>query len=255
MPRATATLIDETGIVCATYGFHVSDEIFVMPLGLRELIMQQAPGAATVQGSGPKVVIGDQAFQLAGPDKEALQAQRRELQSQLDALESTRSQLRQRLDANPITTPVGSALVGRVEELNQRIASVAKMIATNEMQLASSSFPAVVEVPPPSTFFPPPEIPYQVWPLAALFIVVAILPLSIALARRVWRQSARTVQSLPSDVAERLSRMEVAIEATAVEVERIGEGQRYLTRVLGNRAVEAERELLEVPGSRRMSKE
>ena len=34
---------------------------------------------------------------------------------------------------------------------------------------------------------------------------------------------------------ERLERLEQAVEAIAVEVERVGEGQRYLTRVLENR--------------------
>ena len=34
---------------------------------------------------------------------------------------------------------------------------------------------------------------------------------------------------------ERLERLEQAVEAIALEVERVGEGQRYLTRVLENR--------------------
>ena len=34
---------------------------------------------------------------------------------------------------------------------------------------------------------------------------------------------------------ERLERLEQAVEAIAVEVERVGEGQRYLTRVLESR--------------------
>ena len=35
--------------------------------------------------------------------------------------------------------------------------------------------------------------------------------------------------------AERLERLEQAVEAIAIEVERVGEGQRYLTRVLEER--------------------
>jgi cation transport regulator ChaC len=34
---------------------------------------------------------------------------------------------------------------------------------------------------------------------------------------------------------ERLERLEQAVEAIAIEMERVGEGQRYLTRVLENR--------------------
>ena len=48
---------------------------------------------------------------------------------------------------------------------------------------------------------------------------------------------------IPKEITERLSRMEQAVEATAVEVERIGEGQRFLTRLFtegeGARAIGA----------------
>ena len=37
---------------------------------------------------------------------------------------------------------------------------------------------------------------------------------------------------------ERMSRLEQAMDAVAVEVERVGEGQRYVTRVLGAGAAE-----------------
>ena len=40
--------------------------------------------------------------------------------------------------------------------------------------------------------------------------------------------------ALPPGVAERLERIEQAVEATALEVERIGEGQRFVTRLLGD---------------------
>jgi hypothetical protein len=57
-----------------------------------------------------------------------------------------------------------------------------------------------------------------------------------------WIKRPRTQRELPSDVAERLERIERAVESTAIEVERIGEGQRFLTRALGERS--------EIPGRR-----
>ena len=57
-----------------------------------------------------------------------------------------------------------------------------------------------------------------------------------------WIKRPRPHRELPSDVAERLERIERAVESTAIEVERIGEGQRFLTRALGDRsAVETAR--------------
>jgi hypothetical protein len=41
---------------------------------------------------------------------------------------------------------------------------------------------------------------------------------------------------LPNDVGARLERMEQAIDAIAVEVERIAEGQRFTSKLLASRA-------------------
>ena len=38
-----------------------------------------------------------------------------------------------------------------------------------------------------------------------------------------------------NELAEKVDRISQAVEATAIEVERIGESQRFLTRVLGDR--------------------
>ena len=43
-------------------------------------------------------------------------------------------------------------------------------------------------------------------------------------------------EPLIADMAQRLARMEQAIDATAIEVERISEGQRFTTKVLAERA-------------------
>jgi hypothetical protein len=52
-----------------------------------------------------------------------------------------------------------------------------------------------------------------------------------------WINRPRAPGALPLDLTERLDRIERAVDVTALEVERIGEGQRYLTRALGERSV------------------
>ncbi|MGH9419009.1 MAG: hypothetical protein ACRD3J_03475, partial [Thermoanaerobaculia bacterium] len=56
--------------------------------------------------------------------------------------------------------------------------------------------------------------------------------LSIAFARRIWKRSGQIIAALPKEIADRLARVEQTVEATAIEVERIGEGQRFMTKVL-----------------------
>jgi len=60
-----------------------------------------------------------------------------------------------------------------------------------------------------------------------------LLPLSIALARRIWRRGVATITQLPGELMERLTRLEQGVDAVAVEVERIGESQRYMARMFG----------------------
>ncbi len=49
----------------------------------------------------------------------------------------------------------------------------------------------------------------------------------------VQRPDIRAVES--TEVHQRLARVEDALDAIAVEMERVGEGQRFLTKVLGER--------------------
>jgi hypothetical protein len=66
-----------------------------------------------------------------------------------------------------------------------------------------------------------------------MFILIVLLPLSIAMARRIWRRGVATITKLPAELTEQLSRLEQGMDAVAVEVERIGEGQRYMARLMG----------------------
>jgi hypothetical protein len=126
-------------------------------------------------------------------------------------------------------------------DVSSRITAVDGMLASNAAQIAQAAgIPGAVVEPPRFVRQGPPEEAYIV---GTIFIFVFFLPLSIAFARRIWRRSATVVTSFPREITERLSRMEQAVEATAVEVERIGEGQRFLTRLFtegeGARAIGA----------------
>lgn len=62
-------------------------------------------------------------------------------------------------------------------------------------------------------------------------IVIAIgVPLARAYARKMDAESRNP--RIPPEIAERLERMEQAIDSVALEVERISEGQRFTTKLL-----------------------
>ena len=81
-----------------------------------------------------------------------------------------------------------------------------------------------------------PEIPPQAvdiafgffWTVAAVFIGT---PLARAYARRMDRRPVAAATASP-DVLGRLDRIEHAVDAVAIEVERISEGQRFVTKMM-----------------------
>src|SRR5206468_7027230 len=74
--------------------------------------------------------------------------------------------------------------------------------------------------------------------LTALFIVCVLLPLSVAFALRLLRRGAAAVTAFPREVMERFDRIDQSVDAMAVEVERIGESQRFVTRLMGERSAD-----------------
>lgn len=63
-----------------------------------------------------------------------------------------------------------------------------------------------------------------------------MIPIVFALARRIWVRSGPGVQpGIDLESSPRLQRLEEAIESIAIEVERIGEAQRFATRLLTER--------------------
>ena len=160
---------------------------------------------------------------------EGFRAQRRELNNQLDELQSTRREITSQLEDVAAGSPERKPLETRLTDVDARIANVDQMLASNATDVSkAAAIPGAVVEPPRVITEGPPEDAYA---LGGVFMLVVLLPISVAFARRIWRRSAAAVAAFPREIGERLLRMEQALEATAVEVERIGEGQRFLTRL------------------------
>jgi hypothetical protein len=75
-----------------------------------------------------------------------------------------------------------------------------------------------------------PEIAVPLGAFACAIILAIGVPLARAYSRRMDSESKNP--RIPGEVNDRLARMEQAIEAVAIEVERISEGQRFTTKLL-----------------------
>jgi hypothetical protein len=75
-----------------------------------------------------------------------------------------------------------------------------------------------------------PEVAVPLGAFATAIICAIGIPLARAYSRRM--ESEAKNPRFPNEVTSRLERMEQAIEAVAIEVERISEGQRFTTKLL-----------------------
>ena len=127
----------------------------------------------------------------------------------------------------------------------------------------------IIRVPEPPTPPPPPDIvidpmvfdsfgrqPPEWVPIVivAFFIMIAFIAVGVPIARAIARRMDRRglAPQLPADTGARLERIEHAVEAMAVEVERISEGQRFITKLMSEARLPAAEQRGAVAAARRL---
>lgn len=179
--------------------------------------------APVLAGSAPVSATPAEVYQ-------AMRAQRRELSNQLDRLVDTRQDIVRQLREAPVSDADRAGLDQRLVQVDQQIAATTINIGEADRAVAqAAAVPgSTVEQPRsnPWEYGPPEEIVAMTIGLTALLL----FPVMIAWARRIWRRSASA--TVPAELTDRLGAMERSIDAVAIEVERIGEGQRFVTHLL-----------------------
>jgi hypothetical protein len=172
-----------------------------------------------------------------------LKSQRDQLSSQLTNVASRRRRVSDELSR----TADPAARVGleqRLGVLDKRIAQMELDLATTGKQLAA----APTELTSSTGDAVPGDIPQNVMTITGVFTVFVLFPLAVAASRFIWRRAskipAQTV-ALSPQIDQRLERLEQGVDAIAIEVERITEGQRFVTKLLA----EQETQKLPVSGS------
>lgn len=87
---------------------------------------------------------------------------------------------------------------------------------------------------------PGPTIPPEALPIVnSFFTTIAIIALGVPIVRAITKRWERGPQRPPEpspDVVARLERIEQAVEAVAIEVERIAEAQRFSAKLAAEQA-------------------
>jgi hypothetical protein len=172
----------------------------------------------------------------------ALRSTRSRLSDQLQSAERRRNEISEELRGEhgepPLAPEDRAGLVERMRVLDARILQIESDIASTGR--AEAMAPANLQQGTTSSTRagsdPMERLIDRTNPTAisAIFSVFVLAPIALAYARRIWRRpvAAAPVHGI-ADTPQRLERMEQAIDAIAVEVERISEGQRFVTRLLG----------------------
>jgi len=186
-----------------------------------------APVSITVPGADGKpltVTIPTSAEQV-----QALQAQREELAGQLNNVSGRRSSLAAEL-AETQDPAARTGLEQRLALLDQRILQIETDLATTGRQISSAppEFHSLAEYQTSSG-----SDDYTGGLFAGGFSVLGVAVIFFFFARRHWKRgAARAPAQLGGDSAPRLERLEHGMDAIALEIERISEGQRFVTKRL-----------------------
>ena len=169
----------------------------------------------------------------------ALAPARAELARELEKLRIQREALQGALEA---TTDRSSRreLERQVDRLDRQISEAQSGLEKIDRQIANHDVarPArTTEVGTPTRFPGPPARSSDFNPAPMVISIMAILfigfPLALTAARLLWRRATHTPPpALNIETARRFDRLEQSVDAIAIEVERISENQRYLTRLL-----------------------
>src|SRR6476620_5075398 len=167
---------------------------------------------------------------MNGAEVRALKAQRNELSNQLISAASRRHELSMQLrSAAPGADRVG--LEQRIGVLDKRIVQLESDIASTGRQLSAAPLDVIGSAETSGD-----DIPDNVAALGGAFMGLVLFPLTIVFARNLWKRGTRSSkvapQQLSGDSGQRLERLENGMEAIAIEIERVAEGQRFVTRLL-----------------------
>jgi hypothetical protein len=129
------------------------------------------------------------------------------------------------------------------EQLDVQLAGAKAELAAVRKQLANTPEPAPTPAPAAFAVQPPPEpkfwqtIDPKAYNVAFLLLAVGfIVPLSLGLARRLTRRPPPPPTVSPDLITGRLDRVDQALEAIAIEVERVAESQRFMAKIMADNA-------------------
>ena len=167
-------------------------------------------------------------------DVQAVRIRIRDLQEQLqDAASRRQTIMRQLPSADPSARP---GIEARMGELDSRILRIERDISQATFQLSNAPAAALTGARGwPANF--PDRMTKDMVPVVAILSVFVLAPFAVSMSRLIWKRASVSPSRPMVDQAttQRLEQLQQSVDTIAIEVERISEGQRFVTRLLSER--------------------
>ena len=159
-----------------------------------------------------------------------IQLQREQISDQLENVSSRRSDIAEEL-ARTASDAAKPGLQQRLQVLDQRILQLEGDLARTGQQLAAAPADLVASTEEPSQQAPVDKFGggFAAGSTSTLAVLGVII---LVLSRRWKRRAPKQSRQLDADSAQRLQRLEHGMDAIAIEIERVSEGQRFVTKLL-----------------------
>jgi hypothetical protein len=169
-----------------------------------------------------------------------LVGQRRQLVAEMEELQERKVEIADKLTA--ASREQASIYRQAIAEMDQQLSGARTALRGIESAIAARQGVAVTPAPVTGVIVEHPRPPVMAFPesnplpmylgAGALTLVTLSIAMGMVYARRLRRDTAAAIERLQTDLHTVLQKLTHGVDAMAVEVERIGEGQRYVTKAL-----------------------
>lgn len=198
--------------------------------------------STTTNPQNVRIKIGTDGVQITGVEQSATAPEAAALQAQVGMLRQRVEQLKE--ERTSLVEEANAAGNRETQTaVRDRLTTVQTQLAQNETALraAEDRLAALGIAPSDETFAetradPPTsdirDIPDNIMGLGMVSLLFIGAPLAIGISRWLWRRAVPApAPAFPAIESQRLARLEQSVEAIAVELERVSEGQRFVTKL------------------------
>ena len=193
----------------------------------------KAPSAPSAPVSSTPVVVG---LPTTGQEVAAARIRLKDLQNQLQDAAARRQNISsQLLRADPSAR---AGIEARMNELDARILRIERDISATTGQITNAPTGALTAGTRDPFDMALNRLGDNIVPIVVIPTIFLFFPFAIAMSRLIWRRTSATPrQSAVADpaVQNRLEQLQQSVDTIAIEIERISEGQRFVTKVLSER--------------------